>query len=1376
MMNKQRLLYSLVLVTILSGHQACAQTKDNALHVVKTDINAESENAELCVEFDKPLAPASPAHLASALHLESDGKAVAIPSIAAAGTSLCVFPLARGTQYHLTLSGLRGSDDERLDESYKTTFTIPDHTATLSFTGANGGVNGFDFYDTPLTLRAVNVPHVKIDIYRVSDAPSLARAWIDRAQTALAPTESAYLAHDKGQAVWHGDVQFDVTANTTSTQQIALRDKAPDLAPGLYLIVADAENHDASKPASKGLAPLAAAWFTRADFSMQALRDDKNLHVFVTRNDNAAKDDIIVNAINSKGEPIATGKITGDANTDVITLPAAVDSGDAVSLIGTDSKGGIGFADSDKMPLPKTPEALGTIHAASDFVAPFDNIETGLSLAAADSGPKANEASLLRLTQKESDYATIAVPPLAPTNIRLSFAAPATQGLWAMRWQKNDGTMLATKDIHISDNADLPHLEVTSHRDALGSDGVWPVTIRSVTQAGQAAPLIGGHVSLVWQKMDTASLGWKDYVFGTVSDVAETPVPVGDFITDLQGMAQLHLALPAHPTDHGLYQAKLRVTADADTGVGCAAPVILPLRPDATIIGIKALTTAARFPQNGIARFALIGIDSDDKPHDVGNLSYQLYEEGRSFSWFQDEGKWNYKQAAQLRPIGGGALAIKADGSSILEWPVTAGNYRLEILDPNGKTLAQTSFSAGWDSTGASAVAALPLDIALPKILLPNHEAAARSVLPEASMVTFVVGDGHIRKTIHEYRAKGDNNFTFVPASDWQENITVSLAAQPISNPALQRAATGEALLTQNRQAIDNTAATLSLIASDDPAALVLHKGGSGLLSFALVNNGTDTETYHYNFGLSAGLKAESEDKGSLTIAAGQSKPLSLALSANQTGVKEIRLDITGSRASHISRSWPLSVALNNSELKSVSTKNVEGKQILFSAPAKQDAAETLMFVSRRPMDGLAEILSFAVHAQPFTTTRLASNLEALRLWRGVIAETGLMHDFAVDAKRRALFIQMLRHQNTDGGFAPYRGTDSTLTDTAAALTALGKETSPQTDAAKKLAITYIQQRLANTWVDETERAPRAYAYAALAAADAVDIASLHYFSDTSATLPLPAIAEAHIAAAFKQVRDPNAAAFWIKKMLDENPGQKNIELLNALADTDALSSDDVHAAMLAMKNDLQKNIDVPSHDAALLLRAIAADNIDAGKAHWTAGNESHDINNVGVIRGAGETLASYRNGDATSLSMTLIGEETKTLAAPTNITRHIYRLNGVEIAPPARLVRGENYIVELKGTYPVTDIQMLVQDTGMRPMGCPLSARTNILSFMPWLDTHGLTDSVTCEFTHHEMNILLPASDTKDAGFSTVYFAHSDETGLGNLPPPRLRALKSVN
>ena len=199
--------------------------------MVKSTVNAESENAEFCLEFDKALAPVSPIKLASDLQLETEGKSIAPANIVAKDTSLCLFPLERRATYHLIAAGLRGRGDEKMSAPYQISFTIPDRSPTLAFTGKNGGVNPFASYDTPLNLHSVNVTKIKLDVYRITDRVSEANIWQNRAQTALAPTESAYLAREKGQNIWHEDLVFDASPNATLERPITLSDEIPRPSP-----------------------------------------------------------------------------------------------------------------------------------------------------------------------------------------------------------------------------------------------------------------------------------------------------------------------------------------------------------------------------------------------------------------------------------------------------------------------------------------------------------------------------------------------------------------------------------------------------------------------------------------------------------------------------------------------------------------------------------------------------------------------------------------------------------------------------------------------------------------------------------------------------------------------------------------------------------------------------------------------------------------------------------------------------------------------------------------------------------------------------------------------------------------------------------------
>jgi hypothetical protein len=495
------------------------------------------------------------------------------------------------------------------------------------------------------------------------------------------------------------------------------------------------------------------------------------------------------------------------------------------------------------------------------------------------------------------------------------------------------------------------------------------------------------------------------------------------------------------------------------------------------------------------------------------------------------------------------------------------------------------------------------------------------------------------------------------------------------------------------------------------------------------------------------------------------------------TGAKELRLEVKGAKTPRLIRNWPVAVLPKAAFLKSAKTDSISPRQNLLSAQ-KKPRKGTIVFVSRRSMDGLAEILTYVFNDRPFTTEELALSLDALRLWRDTIDQAGIAPDFMTTAREKEYLAQLLRHQNPDGGFAPYRGGESAMDATAVAVIALSARNSGLADPARNLAVAWLKQRLANTWFDETERAQRAAAYAALAAADVLDPASLHYFSDTSASISLPAVAEAHIAAAFKRIKEPNAAAFWIKKMLDENGRQRTISLLNALSATDALSSDDVLAATAEMGAALRAGAAPEIKDAAALLRTIAINNAVAGKGRIANKEGSRPV--FGVLALPFSNAASYLNDDAQPLYITSVLEadtEPTSLLRGASLERRVFRLDGVELSPESQLAQGEIHLVAIKSKMPssIQNARILIQEggNGLRPIGCPLSKELDMQSIVPWLTSREMTPIISCEFSPLGINVVLPSPENEPLSFSAVYFARVDARTIADIPLPRLQILK---
>ncbi|MFA5040350.1 MAG: hypothetical protein WC464_01785 [Bdellovibrionales bacterium] len=1375
-MKKPAALACLSFTLMFLGASAPLAQDSSFLNVVKTTINSESENAEVCLEFDKALAENSQKRLSDALRLEADSKSVTPANVTATNSSLCFFPLKRGADYRLVLKGLRGADGEKMDAPYTSSFTIPDRTPSLAFTGNNGSAGAFGVYDRPLTLRVVNVDRVTLDVFRVTDVSLMARAWQDRALTALAPAESAYMARDKGVTIWREEQPLELETNKTFEHKISLREKMPDLPPGLYLIVAEGKKSDASK----ALAPKAAAWFTKSNFSLRAVRDSENIHVIASGFDKP-KGDIQLMAFSKNGEAQADERTDANGIGLISFSSKPSDDNDISGVVGTDKDGNVAFSGIETLLSPSGNSFSGIIDVKPLFAVPFDSVDVLLSLTKGKKELLSKSASFLRLSQDDFVYASHTVPAIPDGFTTFSFSAPPMQGNWSLIWQTANGDVLAKTSLHVTTDPDAPRLEAASEKNFLVSDRTCVLTIKSLSTANKSVPLIRGRVLASWQKFGSDVAGWNGYRFGTPVEISDKPESVADFLTGPDGIASLTIVLPPSPQAPGLYQAVLKIVGEPDAGVADAAPLVLPLRPQGVVVGLKPLAENARFHQNDIARFALIGLSSDGKPRDVSGLSYQIYEEGRSFAWYQDEGRWNYKPEAQLRPIGSGALSIKADASSVLEWHASAGNYRLEILDTNGNVLAQTAFSAGWDLKDAPFPAVAPLSVALPKMPLKGRDIVARFNLPESSMLTAIISDTRVRKIIHEFRPKGKNTVSFSPTADWNKTINLIIEATPEktekSGAFVRRAALTLSLEADEPALAKPPAAKTSLVSAEDPSAFILRRNKPLSLTFGIENNGASTETYKYSFSTSSGLTIENYREGSVTLGSKQSLSLPLFLFGETVGAKELRMEVKGAHSPRLIRNWPMKVLPRSAFLKSGKTLSVPSKQNLLTSQTKLQGS-SIVLVSRRPMDGLAELLTYVFNAHPFTTEELAVCLNVLRLWRDTIDHIGIAPDFMTSAREKAYLAQLIRHQNPDGGFAPFRGKESSLNDTSAALRALGPSALKEAAPAKERAIVWIKQQLSNSWIDEKERTPRAAAYAALAAADAVDPASLHYFSDTCATSSLPAVAEANIAAAFKRIKEPDAAAFWIKKMLDENDGEKTIPLLNALASTDALSSDDVLAAM-AETGAAMRVGNVPEiKDAAALLRAVAVNNALSGKGRIANKEGSRPVTGVLALRT--EDSAAYINDDDEPLYATPVTESEISFvsrARGASLTRKVFRLDGVELPPESQPARGEFHLVAIQGDLSsgTKGAPILVQDggNGLRPNGCPLSDKLDTQPIVPWLSLSDMTPVATCEISPFGIDMVFSPPDSYPFSFSAVFFARIDAQAMTDIPLPKLRILK---
>lgn len=781
----------LVLALVLPLASRAQNQSDGTLHVLRPSINAEQDTAELCLEFDHALDRTNPGRILAGIHLQSDDKpiAVALPDLNLGSTSLCLQSLAHRQDYSLTLSDLRGAGGEKLTEAYKLSFTVPDRHPALAFAGdANSGPLA-RIKDNDPVLRAINVTRAKVSLFRITDPARMAEAYRQRLLTSLAPSENLAYAKDKVQLVWQDDLVLDdqasdKAANRNLEHPVPLHAAAGGLTPGLYLVVAEDTEPPQKSKTNDNIAPIAARWFLRSDLKIRAFRHKDGFTVETDKTDTVAViKDVRLILFNRDDKIMA--EATSDAN-GLGFLPVPQDKGaDAASIIGVTKTGESDFADlssgentvSDNQFI--LPEGQSSMVANRPYYAP--GTEAYLTLTARNlqgEAAAANGSSVQLLRPDHSVFTTIPVPDGKAGIYYASLVVPATGGLWTALWQQSDGRQLAEIPLRVTVNPEAPQLSITADRPMIANDGDVNLSLKSVTNNNAPAPYLAGHVLVQWVTPDSFA-GWSDYHFGREDKSDQAAISTAAFITDAGGTARLHLNLK--PPDDGapLHTAMINLRSDPATGALDPDPFALPVRPNNTIVGIKPLAPGGKFAENSLAKFDVVVIDGDGKRHEDSGFKYQIYEEGRSFAWYQAEGRWEYKQLQQRRRIGGGTLDIKATGANIIRWPVTAGTYVVEVTDANGVVLARLHFNAGWgllkvDQAGPGDLT-LVADTASAQ---PGAPTRIKFKLDHPSVINAVIADEQIRKIIHEVRVAGDNQIAVTPEEGWGNRLRIRIEAE----------------------------------------------------------------------------------------------------------------------------------------------------------------------------------------------------------------------------------------------------------------------------------------------------------------------------------------------------------------------------------------------------------------------------------------------------------------------------------------------------------------------------------------------------------------------------------------------------------------------
>jgi uncharacterized protein YfaS (alpha-2-macroglobulin family) len=678
---------------------------DHGFRILDYSVDSDSASPRLCFQFSEEL-PGKRTDFSPFVGLAGADK----PAISVDDKQLCVEGLRHGERYSITLrAGLPSTVKETLAKTADYSVYVRDRSPLVRFTTKA--------YVLPRTgqrgipVVSVNTPSVAVKVYRIGDRNLLDTVVDGDFQTTLYRSDLQRLAQQRGALVWHGDLAVESPLNTEVTTAFPVDQAIGDLAPGVYVMSAEAAG---PKP-DDDYGQIATQWFVVSDLGVTAFSGNDGIHVFVNSlADTSPKPQTDIRLIARNNEVIATRRT--DASGHVLFEPglARGEGGASPALLAaSDPRGDYGFL-SLKSPAFDFSDRGVTGRPAPAGLDAFVFTERGVyrtgetvhltALVRDALGVAAANLPITLVVERpdgvEYRRAVVADQGIGGRNLDVPIAATASTGTWRVRaFSDPKRPSIGDTSFMVEDYVpDRMEFDLASRAATVAKGKPFEVTVEGRFLYGAPASNldIAGEVKI---KAGAERAGFAGYQFGTEEedgDKAATEQPLEDLPqTDAAGRAKFDVNIDKLPDTTRPMEAEVTVNMAEPGGRAIERKLTLPVTPATAMIGVKPLFAGASLAQNADATFDVVAVSPDGKPLSRAGLRYELVKIESRYQWYRQDGIWNFEPIKQSRRIADGTIDVAADRPGRISSPVTWGRYRLEVSAADG-TIPTTA--VGFDS------------------------------------------------------------------------------------------------------------------------------------------------------------------------------------------------------------------------------------------------------------------------------------------------------------------------------------------------------------------------------------------------------------------------------------------------------------------------------------------------------------------------------------------------------------------------------------------------------------------------------------------------------------------------------------------------------
>jgi uncharacterized protein YfaS (alpha-2-macroglobulin family) len=711
----------------IAAYEAALKLEDNATvrtrltatisqyrhQVMNAAAETDSTQPRICLTFSKPLPASDAAAFAQYVAITPVVKA----AFDAKDKTLCISGVSFGQSYRITVrAGLPSTTPLQTARDELFTIAVPDRAPTLAFRGRAYILPRASRQGIP--LASVNVDRAMVRVLRINERNLVHEINSGHIREMLWGHAASKIEKTAGELVWTGSLRIRSEKNREVATALPFREIVGEPRPGIYVVLARPADVPVEEDEERWY-EWATQWVVVTDLGASTYSGQNGLTVFVRSYESAApRAGVTVRLIARNNEILGTTVSDAFGRADFAAGLIRGSGGMRAAAITLEtSSGEFAFLDLVRPAFDLTDRGVGGREAPSGADA-FVYTERG----AYRPGETVHATALLRdLGGNASLDVPLLLKVVRPDGVEaqrmmlrpsgaggygttVALASSAPTGSWKIEaYLDPRGRPVGAATFQVEDFVP-ERMEMTLVPERrlveIGKSANVRVEGRFLYGAPAADLAVDAEANV---KIDPDPFPeHKGFRFGLAQEAFEPQrVEVPSATTDEKGLGTLALTLGEGLQSTRPLAAELRVTLIEEGGRTIERLLALPIQLKPFYVGLRLDSEDAGAVREGAtARFLALAVDRSGRRVAANGLAFELVREVQDYQWYNQDGRWNYRQITRDEPVEKGVISVTAGRPAEISFTTPPGRYRFEVTDPASGSASSYRYVVGWSEAG----------------------------------------------------------------------------------------------------------------------------------------------------------------------------------------------------------------------------------------------------------------------------------------------------------------------------------------------------------------------------------------------------------------------------------------------------------------------------------------------------------------------------------------------------------------------------------------------------------------------------------------------------------------------------------------------------